>query len=125
MATDEEYKMRRGIWIAALRSDSYEQGKRQLRDGDKYCCLGVGCEVYREVTGKGYWNGSGSFVPHRTAGPSWAALPDVVRDWYGLPRRDPVAGPIGNRASLSMYNDHKGYSFEQIADLIDTIPYPD
>lgn len=32
-------------WVAALRSGEYQQGDRQLRDGDRYCCLGVLCEV--------------------------------------------------------------------------------
>jgi len=36
-------------WIAALRSGNYEQGQGALRradvTGDKYCCLGVLCEI--------------------------------------------------------------------------------
>ena len=32
-------------WVAALRSGKYKQGKEVLRDGDRYCCLGVLCEV--------------------------------------------------------------------------------
>ena len=32
-------------WVAALRSGKYEQGKEALRNGDKYCCLGVLCEI--------------------------------------------------------------------------------
>ena len=32
-------------WVVALRSGKYEQGKEALRNGDKYCCLGVLCEI--------------------------------------------------------------------------------
>lgn len=38
-------------WIAALRSGEYKQGNGRLRDGDKYCCLGVLCDV----SGAGRW----------------------------------------------------------------------
>jgi hypothetical protein len=39
---DKEIKAR---WLEALRSGKYQQGSCYLRDGDKYCCLGVLCEV--------------------------------------------------------------------------------
>lgn len=32
-------------WIAALRSGDYKQGLGMLRSGDRFCCLGVYCEV--------------------------------------------------------------------------------
>lgn len=32
-------------WIEALRSGKYQQARRALRDGDRYCCLGVLCDV--------------------------------------------------------------------------------
>lgn len=32
-------------WIAALRSGSYQQGTETLRAKNKYCCLGVLCDV--------------------------------------------------------------------------------
>ncbi len=32
-------------WIDALRSGKYEQGRGSLHPGDKYCCLGVICDV--------------------------------------------------------------------------------
>lgn len=36
-------------WLAALRSGSYKQGRGVLReqcqDGDKFCCLGVLCDI--------------------------------------------------------------------------------
>lgn len=38
-------------WVKALRSGKYKQGVEQLKDGDKYCCLGVAgdlCSVEME-----------------------------------------------------------------------------
>lgn len=32
-------------WVEALRSGKYKQGKEALCFGDKYCCLGVLCEI--------------------------------------------------------------------------------
>lgn len=32
-------------WVEALRSGKYEQGRGQLFDDGKYCCLGVFCQV--------------------------------------------------------------------------------
>jgi len=38
----------RDRWVAALRSGKFEQGRYRLRSSeDKYCCLGVACEVAR------------------------------------------------------------------------------
>lgn len=31
--------------IAALRSGEYKQAHKRLRDGDAFCCLGLGCEI--------------------------------------------------------------------------------
>lgn len=33
-------------WIAALRSGKYKQGRGKLRVDDKFCCLGVLCDLY-------------------------------------------------------------------------------
>jgi hypothetical protein len=32
-------------WISALESNDYKQGKDRLRTGDKFCCLGVYCDL--------------------------------------------------------------------------------
>jgi hypothetical protein len=34
------------IWISALRSGNYEQGKRRLQNKYGYCCLGVACKLF-------------------------------------------------------------------------------
>ena len=35
-------------WLIALRSGNYQQGKGQLKDGDRYCCLGVLCDIVKD-----------------------------------------------------------------------------
>lgn len=52
-ARPEEYKRRRRLWTAALRSGDYQQGVGALRRKNDengcttYCCLGVGADVAR------------------------------------------------------------------------------
>lgn len=41
----EEQKAIRTKWCEALRSGKYEQGTGYLRANDKFCCLGVLCDV--------------------------------------------------------------------------------
>jgi hypothetical protein len=53
---DQEIKT---LWVEALRSGYYKQGKNVLKDNNRYCCLGVlkhliegdfeefGCQGYR------------------------------------------------------------------------------
>lgn len=33
------------LWLKALRSGEYKQGKLALRIKNKYCCLGVLCDI--------------------------------------------------------------------------------
>ncbi len=33
-------------WLTALESGQYEQGSRYLCRNNKYCCLGVACEIF-------------------------------------------------------------------------------
>ena len=47
-------------WLEALKSGKYKRGscalKPAISKGDEsYCCLGVLCDVHREMTGKGKW----------------------------------------------------------------------
>lgn len=38
-------------WLTALRSGSYKQGKRFLHRGDQFCCLGVACDLNKDILG--------------------------------------------------------------------------
>jgi hypothetical protein len=134
-------------WVRRLRSGDYEQGQGYLRFGDKYCCLGVLCDMAVEAG-----------VIEETHGPSekfslfvsdggdfqTQMLPISVAKWAGLmgtpavtikengdirvhadlpydiPREVPENGWIPQGAQdLMEANDFEGCSFEEIATMIE------
>lgn len=103
-------------WVAALRSGEYEQWRGALRNEDRYCCLGVACDVYAKATGEGEWDGHDFIVPDPSVP---GLLPGAVREWLGL--------AVGNKGwmqkglSLTARND-AGATFAEIADLIESEP---
>ena len=133
--TLEEQKEHRHLWMKALRSGDYSQGKDVLcreRNGTfEYCCLGVACEI----------SGLGKFVPipglsnplnvfnfvikeelsqYATLPGEYATLPEEVQDWLGL-RSHCGWYDNGGIQSLTKLND-KGISFTTIADIIESEP---
>lgn len=116
-------------WVAALRSGKYEQGTGALRVDQSYCCLGVACELYREATGDGIWEGSTFFTgvpevtPDTLPNSNWSLLllPAPVRTWLGLGTRAGNFKLEGIAESLSGMND-TGSAFDQIADMIELEP---
>jgi hypothetical protein len=112
----------RARWTAALRSETYLQGRGNLREFDTFCCLGVLCDlavsdgvVAMEVDENGCWSyeGRGDYLP----------LP--VKEWAGIPGdgEDPqVAVDMGEGVEgvgLASLNDDYRWTFAQIADAID------
>ena len=67
-------------WIAALRSNKYEQGQQYLHNDGKYCCLGVLCDI----SGVGEWvevdNSFYSFITDAAVEAS-EMLPDDLIDY--------------------------------------------
>lgn len=121
-------------WVAALRSGEYKQGKGLLRrpgkTGDKFCCLGVLCEMavkagvipaakYMEaatIVGDRYGYGGGK------TGPSTELPPKKVRDWAGITTENgtfDVQGDFPN--TLTELNDN-GKTFKAIAKIIESEP---
>ena len=101
-------------WIAALRSGEFEPGKGVLRDGDKFCCLGVACEIFRETHPEAHWDAGRFWADgtHSHAG----RLPTPVRDALGLLD---VSGWSGLGMPLTDRND-MGHTFAAIADELET-----
>jgi hypothetical protein len=97
------------MWLEALRSGKYKQGKHQLRSGNKFCCLGVLCEV--------------SGMPYS----SYATdLPGDIADWAEIVTDPFVIDAIPEEKLKGMYpllsniNDSlPGYGFKRIANLIE------
>lgn len=139
----EEQAANRGKWTAALRSGEYQQARHQLRREIEsladdtvaigFCCLGVACEVaVKEGVVRREQSFYGSVSGDIHSDSSSTALPQAVVDWLGLSGRD---GDLTERVeykhpghecdeehttgTLIGLNDDAGYTFEQIADLVD------
>lgn len=125
-------------WLAALRSGEYEQTDGYLHNDNGYCCLGVLCDL--AVKNK--------VIPEPTADPDNYSAdtriygagdeeraelpPEAVTEWAGF-GRDDWGVAIHNPAVtvtdedfdsdqltvLSELNDTYGWSFSQIADVIE------
>ena len=106
--------MKRSIarkWAAALASGEYKQGKGQLRKGDKFCCLGVLCNLHAqehpEIAAK--QKHKSTYLGEK------GELPEHVQEWAGMNSAD---GYITYNAGLIGMNDIEGKSFAEIAKVI-------
>ena len=118
--TREEQKEHRAMLVIALRSGDYEQGRNTLRDGDRYCCLGVACDI----SGLGEWasDAEGKYTYTAREESESGLLPIAVKVWLGF---DTISGVHFNNIfqeekSLSELNDEEGFSFDDIADIIES-----
>jgi len=103
------------LWVEALRSGEYEQGKDCLSNGDEFCCLGVACDLYSKYNKPILFileNGVKSYDGDTVF------LPFVVQDWLGLKSH---SGVFSNANSLAQMNDG-GLTFKEIADMIESEP---
>lgn len=123
--TDQE-KTPKELWIEALRSGEFMQGRGGLRtEAGHYCCLGVLCEVFRRTTGKGEWRanyvGRTEFAVGLSVGMNLA--PGEVALWVGFEPDKTGSSPRANftdnaQAALAGPND-RGATFLEIADVIE------
>jgi hypothetical protein len=115
-------------WIEALRSGKYEQTDNRLKKDNKFCCLGVLCDIsgiteWKAVEYKGH-------IIDYLYDNQLSALPESVMDWAGIKDRfgyilNTVDGKYiisedGEYMShtLSYFND-LGFNFSTIADFIE------
>lgn len=120
----------KNLWLEKLREPGRVQGKGLLRnEKGEQCCLDVLCEVAVE---KGV-------VPPPELGPvvagnawkygvynEYLTLPQEVQDWLGIEYDVPfIPTPAGlnggedGEVSLAELNDSYGWTFAQIADVIE------
>lgn len=110
-------------WAAALRGGGFEQGKQQLKTGEnEFCCLGVLCQLHKELVGGGRWQKVPDPPPNGCykyfyEGESDYLSPTVV-EWAGLPTSAGVKVDNCSTIDLAVMND-SGKTFEEIADVID------
>lgn len=112
------------LWVAGLRSGDYKQGKGVLRSvDDKYCCLGVACELAIEA-GVPVKRERTDGLVYQYDGQRYY-LPTSVMEWLGLNTR-------GGRALVPLVwkytadgvaemNDNDA-TFAEIADAIEREP---
>lgn len=105
-------------WVKALRSGKYRQGRGSLQVNDAFCCLGVLCDLavkdgvklkveLSELTGEISYDNCTGYPPLS------------VINWAGLDDPNPRLPPTGNRpGNLAACND-SGYTFPEIAHLIE------
>jgi hypothetical protein len=108
-------------WVAALRSGKYQQGTGALNSNNRFCCLGVLCDI----SGVGAWsadfNGTFYIIPDdQFEDSSDIYLPHGVMEWAEM---DDAEGYVGFDTSpgpshLTGMND-SGMTFEEIADVIE------
>lgn len=117
-------------WVDALRSGTYKQGRYSLsrQNGDvmSYDVMGVLCEVLerpfkminteRGATKKVYLNDAGEYTCRHI-------IPEAVAEAVGLRDRDGAFTPAivkdGSTFCTLMGANDRGYSFSELADLIE------
>ena len=108
-------------WLAALRGGEYKQGRNRLKAGNKFCCLGVVCDMYakeNKIKWEKTFNESKSLLGERLCLPNEVIKWLGVRSSNGMFNKDIKAKDRYN-ASLISLNDQAGMSFKEIADFID------
>lgn len=118
-------------WIAALRSGDYTQTQGQLEDPKTggMCCLGVGCKLLLKEDAREVRYDDVFYYEERADAPR--ALQDVLNlrhqsgefDLTKIPREVHSPWPVNQHGEtgLALLND-RGFSFEQLADIIETYP---
>jgi hypothetical protein len=121
------------VWVEALRSGGYTQGKYALKtnpDAPTHCCLGVLCEVYQQqnptsplecapsTVSKHLGNGAYEYLDVVSFNHESEVLPLVVQTWSGLQSPEGSIVIDDFRTSLAQKND-KGSSFAELAHLIE------
>ena len=99
-------------WVKALRSGEYKQGRGFLKVKERYCCLGVLCDLYDP---KGWKMVSNLNVSTFKIDHNFSRLSKKVMTWSGM-RND--AGCYEVNHTLIKDND-RGDSFEEIANTIE------
>ena len=102
-------------WINALRSEEYKKGSYALKNTDKYCCLGVLCDLVKdEVDGK--WKDDIFCINEEY---SKNILLEKVMKFCDLKNVNPIITMNGNIYPISHLNDYYEYNFKELADLIE------
>lgn len=118
--TKEEQAANRQKWTAALRSGDYLQGKHTLKtEADKYCCLGVACDL---AAREGVLDAFDQAATPVKSVQDWLGLHDdcgTTTDGHEYGPAHDDDGDVSQAHALTELNDEADWDFNQIADLID------
>ena len=101
------------LWLDALRGEQYEQGHGCLRRGNRFCGIGVLCDIHGRETGT-QWREIGDFAVHVYLN-SFSVLPEAVRTWAEM---DPAIA-----LSIAEYDNEVAITFKELADRIEAISW--
>ena len=116
------------LWLKALRSGDYKQGRGYLRRGnDTFCCLGVLCNIHAQQNPDSELIKLSSFDRYlevHTYGGVSAIPPEEVLKWAGINRKSVTIDDhtVTMIDHLWKRNDgvfHCKHTFEEIADIIE------
>ena len=113
--TKEQQRENRKKWVEALRSGKYKQGTGLLFDGEKYCCLGVLCEVAKINRS---FNDNGFFIYGDSE--AFASSPEAM-NFVGLETESGSFWSDNSENHLTRLNDD-GATFSELADIIESEP---
>lgn len=122
-------------FVKALRSKRFRQGYGTLHkvswdDSNRYCCLGVACQVAIEGGLNLKVVNNGAIVGYDD---SCGCLPARVRDWYGFESNNPALTfverlhwwqrlfrkPVISKLTAVVANDSQIWDFDDIADAFE------
>lgn len=110
-------------WVTALRSGEYRQTDGALQNDSGFCCLGVLCDlaVKDGVIPEPHRDDTDAFSYGNESDLRDSLLPpDSIRQWSGLdPERTYFIPELGSAETLYGLNDDQGFTFPQIADVIE------
>lgn len=113
------------VWLAALRSGQYKQGRIYLEADGKFCCLGVLCHVLHQHPELGI-EMDRFVIPDAATTYSTPTrpgcrshVPDSIAYEIGLLPKTPSEVHLAFEAMLRDLNDIKGASFAEIAQVIE------
>ena len=111
-------------WVERLREPGRIQGKNMLRSvHGAQCCLDVLCEIAVEnnvLPAPVFYEHGGRYEYEDADGEFQSdVLPASVVDWAGLTDSDPHVSDGDKKYCLSVLNDNHGYTFPQLADIIE------
>lgn len=122
--TDEQ-RAHLTAWCEDLESDKYVQTTNRLRNNSpigadySYCCLGVACNTFKKVTGKGTWGETGTFMDNMDCGAS-TSLPSFVAEWLTGETYDGTLFVFykGKKEDVINLNDRHKLTFKEIAHCV-------